>query len=426
MNENLFQFIWQYSLYNPKDLTTTQGEPLIVIHPGKRNTNSGPDFEEARIRIGNTTLVGNVELHIRTSDWKKHGHEQDESYQNIILHVVFEDDVKHQDLAFPKLELYKHIPPYVLDQYTNLLQTTQEIACARQLGRVSSIVKESWLNRLLAERWEQKLGEWKELLDQSAGDWRNLLYWRMAANFGFKVNAAPFLSLSRSLPLNILARHKDNMMQLEALLFGQAGMLQQPFREEYPKALQKEYTYLAGKYNLVSTAGHLWRFMRMRPANFPTVRIAQFAALIHKSLHLFSQIVEKADAKLIHPLLQVKASPYWDSHFRFDEEVEKPTEKHLGTDSINNIIINTIAPIQFLYAHYHGSMDDQERALNLLASVPAEHNKFLTLWEHHGWKADNAATSQALLQLFNRYCASKKCLECAVGLQIIKSKPAVV
>lgn len=421
MNEMLFQFIWQYSLYNPVNLCTTTGEPVTVIFPGKKNSNAGPDFEEARIRIGDTLLVGNVELHIRTSDWNKHGHDSDSSYQNIILHVVFRDDTPGLT-KFPKLELYEHIPAYVLDQYTNLIQTTQPIACARQLGHVPSLIKESWLNRLLAERWEQKLGEWKLLLEESAGDWSSLLYWRMAANFGFKVNATPFLMLAKSLPLKLLAKHKGDLFRTEALLFGQAGMLAGRFEEEYPQQLQREYVYLRKKFQLQPIDGGLWKFLRMRPANFPTLRIAQFAALIHQSLHLFSKIIESATAEDIYPLLHVTASEYWQSHFRFDEPQKQSRPRSLGTDSIDNIIINTIAPVQFLYAHYHGKATDQERALQLLSSVAAERNRYTRLWEDHGWRPDNAATSQALLQLFHSYCSGKRCLECAVGLHIIKSR----
>lgn len=419
----LLQFIWQYSLYNPVELKTTLGETITIIHPGKRNHNAGPDFEEARIKIGNTTLAGNIELHVKTTDWHKHHHDQDQSYQNIILHVVAYDDLKNDNHQFPKLELSKHIPRYVMDQYTHLIQTTQPIACAKQLDKVNSIIKESWLNRLLAERWEQKLSDWRELLDQSAGDWRNLLYWRMAANFGFKLNATPFLMLARSLPLNTLAKHKDNLFQIEALLFGQAGMLEKDFEEDYPNELKKEYQYFRQKYKLQPISAHLWKFMRMRPPNFPTIRIAQFAALVHKSLHLFSQIASSISVKEIHSLLAVSASKYWSSHFRFDEVQQRVYSKTLGADSIDNIIINTIAPVQFLYAHYHDNTSDQESALQLLSSVQAESNKYISLWEQHNWQPINAAQSQALLQLFNNYCSNKKCLECAIGLSIIKSRP---
>ena len=422
MNETLFQFIWQYSLYNPVGLKTSEGDPVTVIHPGRRNTNAGPDFEEARIKVGNTTLVGHVELHVNTSDWAKHNHTQDPAYQNIILHVVYNDDSKLENVNFSALELKKNIPAYVIDQYTNLIQTVQPIACSRQLSNVKPLIKESWLNRLLAERWESKLADWKDLLDESAGDWRSVLYWRTAANFGFKVNAAPFLMLARSISHNILAKHKDSIFQLEALLFGQAGMLGRDFKDDYPNELKKEYTYLRQKYNLEPIPEHLWKFMRMRPPNFPTIRIAQFAALIDKSLHLFSHIVESSTVKEIRSLLEVKASEYWDTHYRFDGEPQRTYAKALGVDSIDNLIINTMAPVQFLYAHYQGNIDQQERALQLLSSVDAESNKVITVWEQNNWKPESAAQSQAMLQLFNNYCSNKRCLECSIGLNVIKNQ----
>ena len=423
MNEALLQFIWQYSLYHPAGLISTDGEVITVVHPGRLNRDSGPDFTEAKIKVGDTLLVGHVELHINSSDWLKHGHQDDAAYHNIILHVVYNDDIGKVADNVPVLELARYIPGYVPAQYTALVNNAESIPCAKQLSSVRDITKESWLSRLLAERWEQKLGDWDELLQQSAGDWGQLLYWRMAANFGFKVNAVPFLMMARSLPLSILGRHRDNLMQIEALLFGQAGMLNADLEDDYARELKKEYQYLKQKYKLEPIAAHIWKFMRMRPANFPTIRIAQFAALIHKSLHLFSKIIEINSVKEISPLLEVKASEYWDNHFRLDEAQELPSEKHLGKECMRNIIINTIAPIQFLYASRQGVDRLQEKALQLLDTVPAEKNKILSLWSDTGWQAINASQSQAMLQLYNNYCSHTRCLECSIGLSILKSGP---
>lgn len=423
MNEALLQFIWQYSLYQPTGLHTEDGEPLTVIHSGKLNRDAGPDFLESKIKVGDTTLVGNTELHIKSSDWLKHGHQHDAAYKNLVLHVVYENDAADVAGNTPVLVLKDHIPQDVIARYTRLMQAPYQLPCAGQHEKVKSITKESWLNRLLAERWEQKLGDWNVLLENSAEDWRNLLYWRTAANFGFKTNATPFLMLAQSLPLNIPTKHKDNLMQIEALLFGQAGMLEGDFEEDYPRELQREYDYLRKKYKLKPIAGHLWKFLRMRPANFPTVRIAQFAALIHKSLHLFSQIIETHSVKEIEPLLDVTASSYWDTHFRFDAIQEDKSPKALGKASVQNIIINTIAPIQFLYAARQDTHKLQEQALQLLESVPAEKNNITTMWAENGWQAQNAAQSQALLQLYNNYCSSKRCLECTVGLKILTPNP---
>lgn len=420
MNEKLLQFLWQHSLYNTVGLHTTSGDDLVVIHPGRLNRDSGPDFSEARVKVGSTILVGNVEIHVRSSDWVKHGHDDDPAYKNLVLHVVYENDIDHAPANTPVLVLYSAITESVIAKYSDLVNTDLQLPCAGRHHVVKTITKEGWLSRLLAERWEQKLADWNLLLNNSADDWRNLLYWRLAANFGFKTNATPFLLLAQSLPINIPTRHKDDLMQLEALFFGQAGMLDEDFTDDYPRQLQREYDYLRKKYSLKPVNKALWKFMRMRPANFPTIRIAQFAALVQRSVHLFSQIIETHSVKEIIPLLDVKASEYWDTHFRFDSVAEHGTPKALGRTSIENIIINTIAPIQFLYASHQDTEVLRERALQLLEDVPAEGNKIIRIWQENGWEVVNAAQSQALLQLYNNYCSSKRCLECTIGHNILR------
>jgi hypothetical protein len=421
MNEALFQFIWQHSLYKVTDLHTADGEPLTIVYSGKLNRDAGPDFLEGKIKIGNTTLVGNIELHIKSSDWLRHGHQHDAAYQNLILHVVYENDVKETAGNTPVLELKNQIPPHVIAHYSGLMASAGKLPCSGQHTSVRDITKESWLSRLLAERWEQKLADWNVLLKNSKEDWQNLLYWRTAANFGFKTNAAPFLMLAQSLPLSLAAKHRENLLQIEALLFGQAGMLEDDFKDDYPRELQREYDYLRKKYKLRPIAGHLWKFLRMRPANFPTIRIAQFAALIHKSVHLFSQVIETHTIKEIAPLLNVTASNYWGTHFQFDAPQKQDVPKSLGATSVQNIIINTIAPIQFLYAAKQDTKALQERSLQLLEAVPAEKNNISRLWDENNWPAASAAQSQALLQLYNNYCSARRCLECTVGLNIIRS-----
>ena len=422
MQEKLLQFIWQYNLYRPAGLATTAGDPVHIIHGGTINTHAGPDFGTAKIKIGETTLIGNIELHVRTSDWLKHGHQTDEAYQKLILHVVYEHDIAALPAGIPVLALKPHIPAYVLAQYSSLLQTTAPLPCAGQLHRVKDITKESWLSRLLVERWEQKLGIWQQDLQQANNDWRTLLYWRMAANFGFKVNATPFLLLAQSLPMQLLSK-QHGLKQIEALIFGQAGMLESDFQDDYPKALKEEYNYLRHKFSLTPIAGYLWKFLRLRPANFPTIRLAQFAALVHQSLHLFTSLGDHRGVKETKELLTVAASEYWDTHYRFDELQKVQSVKKLGEDSVENLLINTIAPIRFLYAYTQGLMAGQEQALALLEHLPAENNNITRLWNEHHWKGRHAAESQALIQLYNNYCTNKKCLECAIGLSIIKSGP---
>lgn len=420
MNEKLLQFIWQYSLFQP-NVVSVEGENITIIHPGRLNTDAGPDFSHAKIQIGNTQLVGNIELHVLSSDWEKHHHQENQSYKNIILHVVFHHDNQTTLPHCPTIELKNFIDSKVISEYKNLVAAKEKIPCQSQLLKVKDITKESWLTSLLAQRWEQKLKDWEDLLQQSKGDWSTLFYWRLAASFGFKVNATPFLLLAQSIPIQLLAKHQINQMQIEALLFGQAGFLQQDFKDEYPNQLKKEYAFLQSKYQLKPIPNHLWKFLRMRPSNFPTIRIAQFAVLIHQSTNLFSILLETNDYQKISQLFDVSAHEYWTTHFRFDELSSQKSNKKLGRSSIDSLLINTIAPIKFLYAQHQAGVDLQEQAMHLLESVKAEQNHIIDYWIEAKWKPQNAMQSQAMIQLYNEYCDKKQCLNCAIGLQILKS-----
>lgn len=423
-NETFFQFIWQYCLFSTSQLLTIQGEDIIIHSTGKINTNEGPDFEEAKITIGNTLWVGNVELHIKSSDWNKHRHQLNKKYNTIILHVVYEHDLK-EDITpqVPTLVLKNYIPQHIIDNYSKLDFNFLQIPCARQIRHVSTLIKESCLSRMLAERWEAKFLEWRNLLLQNNDDWRVLLYWSLASNFGFKTNNTPFLMLAQSLPLKVLAKHHDNLFQIEALLFGQAGFLSDYNNDMYSFNLNKEYKFLASKYQLTPIKSQLWKFMRMRPTNFPTIRIAQFATLIYRSINLFTNIIASSTLKEIYDMFEVNASDYWDNHFRFDEIAKNKISKNIGKDSINNIIINTIAPIRYMYLSSMGQVGNYESAVSLLEFLPEEKNKITRMWEELDWKPKNAAQSQAQIQLYNNYCTHKKCLSCSIGHQIIKLRP---
>jgi hypothetical protein len=278
------------------------------------------------------------------------------------------------------------------------------------------------MSRLLVERWEQKLELKKKEMYEDVRDWNTLFYWQVAANFGFKINATPFTLLAQSLPLSVLNK-QGSLFQVEALLFGQAGMLTGTFTDPYPQQLQHEYQYLKQKYALTPIVPHLWKFLRLRPANFPTIRIAQLAALIHQVPQLFATLKSQHDVRSLTIQLSVKASEYWNTHYRFDHPQERSTIKGLGTDGVHNIIINTIAPMQFLYAHEHGAERDAERALQMLDALPAEDNKIIRIWTNNGWHPEHAGHSQSLVQLYNSYCIQKRCLECSVGLSIIRLGP---
>lgn len=420
MNEFLLQYLWKNVLFNPSGLRTTEREQVTVLHPGSLNTNAGPDFTEARIRIGATLWVGNVELHLRTSDWHKHRHDTNPGYQNIILHVVYEDDEPLAGNSFPTLELKQYLDPDVLDRYRQLMSLERPIPCAAQIGSVPDIVWVTWLDRLLAERWDTRLEEWELLWLQAGKDWRTLLYYRLAANFGFHVNREAFLGLALSIPLSVLARHRHSLLQTEALLFGQSGLLNSVEPDTYMEELEKEYHFLRRKYQLIPMHAHRWKFMRLRPPNFPTIRIAQFAMLVHKSLDLFARMMEVKETDAIMPLLNIHAGSYWDNHYRFGEKTLEQQVKHLGQEAAENIIINTVAPMQYLYARLQGKASLHEGSLNLLQSLRPEQNAIIRKWKSLGITADSAAQSQSLIQLFNQYCTPKGCLNCAVGNRLIR------
>lgn len=423
MTEALFQHLWQHGLFRPEGLKTTSGEDLTVIHPGRINTDAGPDFKEGKIKIGNTTWVGNIELHIKSSDWQKHQHEADPLYQNIILHVVLEDDINKDLGNFPTLVLKPNLYSWAIERYQKLMDSPKVIPCQDQIAQFPSLPWQAWLNRLLAERWEQKLLDWTDLWEQSGKDWRQLFYYRLAANFGFHVNQTPFLMLAQSIPLKVLATHRSRLIQIEALLFGQSGMLSvAEGADPYLTQLRQEYHFLRRKYDLESIPVYHWKFLRMRPANFPTIRIAQFAALIHRQMNLFSKMMDLHSEKEVQQLLEVTASSYWDQHYRFGVPTQQRQAKRLGQAAIRNLIINTVAPMQFLYAQLQGSPELIEKSVDLLASMKAENNKIIQQWEQIGKPPKNAAESQALLQLFNQYCQEKRCLSCAVGHYLIGKK----
>jgi len=422
MNEYLLQYLWKHALFTPHSLKTTDGEPVTVIRPGKHNQHAGPDFLESSIKIGTTTWVGNVEIHLRTSDWLKHQHEKNPNYQNLILHVVYEDDFTLAGCNFPTLELKSNLPQSIISRYGNLMSAPDFVPCAQHLPDITDIVWNSWLERLLAERWEEKQEEWMQLWKSAGQDWRSMLYYCLAANFGFHTNKEPFLQLALSLPLSILTKHRNNLLQAEALLLGQAGLLQVADQsDDYTIELEKEYHFLRRKYDLLPINPMLWKFMRMRPANFPTIRIAQFAMLIHTALDLFSKMMDIKELDTLYKMLNIQASAYWNTHFRLGHAVVDKKGKRLGKQAVHNILINTVAPMQYFYAKMQGKDSLHENSWQLLTKMAPEQNAILKRWAEVGKPAKDAVQSQALLQLYHGYCSSKQCLKCAIGHQLLRS-----
>jgi hypothetical protein len=421
--EEFLHFIWQFRLYGAQKLRTTTGELIEVLQQGTLNKNAGPDFNKAKLIIGDTTWVGNVEIHIKSSDWLLHNHQIDSAYENVILHVVYEDDepiFRKDGTILPVLILKGLFPLHLLDNYEQLITSTNNFPCEKQIHTVDEFLINGFLARVLVERLEQKSTEVYAKLATLKGDWDETFYHFMARNFGFKVNAIPMEMLAQSLPQQLFAKHKDNPLQIEALIFGQAGFLSQNFEDEYPNQLKREYQFLQKKYSLKPIDISLWKFMRMRPQNFPTLRLAQFAALIVNSNHLFSKILVMRDYRNSQVLFEnLPVHPFWETHYHFNKQADK-VSLQLGKSSIQNILINTLSLFLFAY----GKALDQEnfvtRSFYLLENIPAENNAIIKQYEDAGVLVKNAFNSQAILQLKKKYCNEKKCLTCGIGIKLLK------
>lgn len=421
--EELLHFIWQFRLYGTQKLYTETGELVEVIHTGTLNKNAGPDFLQAKLLIDKTIWIGSVEIHINSSDWLSHRHQHDASYNNVILHLVYANDVpifRTDGTLIPVLVIKDRFPAKLLLHYEQLIQSANNFPCEKQIGSVDQFLIGSFLTRVSIERLVKKSEEVYHQLNELKGSWDETFYCFMARNFGFKINAIPMEMLARSLPQQILAKHKDNPFQIEALLFGQAGFLEQNFSDPYPQQLKQEYRFLKRKYKLAPISISLWKFMRMRPQNFPTLRLAQFAALIVNSNHLFSKILTIKDYdEFVQLFNELPVNSYWKTHYHFNKEAER-VGLQLGTESVNNILINTLSLFLFAYGEYIDEYKLVNRAINLQEKLPAEQNAIIKQYVDAGVKVDSAYYSQALLQLRATYCIGKKCLSCGIGVKILK------
>ena len=417
MTERLLQYIWQFQYFNPNNLITEEGEALQVIHPGTLNTNQGPDFTDAKIKIGTTIWAGSIELHIKNSDWKNHKHSSDKNYKNVILHVVWQNDV-NLNLPFSTLLVQDKVPKVLLNKYDELMNENSFIPCEKSIHQINELTWQNWKERILVERLENKTRVIFDYLQKNNNHWEESFWWLLAKNFGINLNSIAFEKIAQSISINILAKHKDQIHQTEALLFGQAGLLDADFTEDYPKLLQREYQFLKKKYNLQKIEGSMI-FLRMRPSNFPTVRLAQLAMMVHKSLHLFSKIKEAIDVKSIKALLNVTANDYWHYHYVFDE-ITAFKKKKLGEQMIDNILINTVVPVLFAYGHYHNENAFKDKALLWLENITAEKNSITKGYSSLHIENKTAFDSQALIQLKNEYCNKRRCLDCSVGNKLLR------
>ncbi|MBK6643994.1 MAG: DUF2851 family protein [Bacteroidetes bacterium] len=421
MNEDFLSFVWKYRLYS-KDLVTTSGETVTVLKPGEQHRNAGPDFFNARIRIGDTLWAGNIEIHVKASDWYRHMHQHDKAYNSVILHVVYEADAEiiiNDMTTVPTVCLATQTEPGIIQRYRDMRLSPLTIPCGSNISEVPPPVLNIWLERMLVERLEQKSLVIEQALQVNRGDWDDAFYQLLARNFGFNINAGPFEMLARCMPRKLLLKHADQLQQVEALLFGQAGFLEDEFTDDYPKALQAEYRFLAKKYGLMPLDRHIWKQLRMRPANFPTLRISQFASIWVSGRVSFQVIREIDDMHRIMNLFQVRASHYWCNHFVFDKTT-RFAFRHLGDTSVKNILINTIAPFLFYYGKTMGDEKASVQAYSILQGIPSEVNHLLTEWSRLGIEVENAWKGQALIGLYKNYCSEKKCLNCSLGTAILR------
>lgn len=423
MTEEFLHHIWKFRLFDQLDLTTTSGEPVEIVKVGNHNFDSGPDFFNAQLKVGSTLWAGNVEIHINSSDWKKHLHQQDKAYDNIVLHVVYNADIpihRASGEAIPTVEIKERIENKIYQNYVNFKSSNDWIPCEKQIKEVPALIINSTIDRLLLERLERKSISISDSLKLNNNNWEETFYQHLARNFGFKTNALPFELLAKSLPSVFLGKHKNSLLQLEAMLFGQAGLLDEHFEDKYLQALQNEYVFLKHKLKLEPIAKHLWKFLRLRPANFPSIRIAQFAGLVFNSTHLFSKIIEMDQCGDLKKIMNIDVSEYWHTHYMFDK-LSKSQTKHLGETSMDNIIINTVVPFLFVYGKYKDETKYIDRALKFLEQTAGESNSIIEKWDMLKLPVDTAYSTQALLQLKNEYCVFKKCLSCNIGNYLLKN-----
>ena len=426
MTEAFLQYAWQHQLAG-RQLVTTDGRKVSVVRVGDINRDAGPDFFNARIVIDDIEWAGNVEVHIHTSDWNAHRHSQDKTYNNLVLHVVYEHDAEitlENGKCPPTVEIKPYLDPSLLERYDTLMRRVydESVACADEIPSVPQFVKDSMLDRILVERLEAKTEVVKRMLNESRGDWEQTCYWLMARYFGGRVNALAFELLAKSVDQRLMSRWKDNPRRIEAILMGQAGLLNGYFNDEYPRMLQADYDALRAGAGLNPIEGHMWKFYCLRPSSFPTIRISQFAHLLAESSNLFSTLLEMGDAKKIIALFNQTTDNYWSTHYRFDKPSDKETPKRIGTTQAMSLVINAWVPLLFVYGMTHGQQKYKDQALDLLRQLPAENNNIIRRWRQIGVTPTDAGRSQALLQLNNSYCKNHRCLDCAIGYHIIKSK----
>ncbi|PKH66203.1 DUF2851 domain-containing protein [Flavobacterium sp. ALD4] len=420
MKEDFLHYLWKFKKFDILNLKTSNNEEITIANVGQYLELAGPDFFNAQITIGNQMWAGNVEIHLKSSDWYVHHHERDVAYENVILHVVWEHDTeiyRKNNTEIPVLELKKYVDRDITDNYNSLMSPKAWIFCEKQLADVSPFILKNWQERLFFERLERKSKAIYELLQQTNNDWEAVLFCLLAKNFGLNTNGEIFLKIATSIPFSIIRKEGPEAENLEALLFGNAGLLDVEKEDNYFKDLKFRFYYLLHKYQIEKSSGNLVQFFKHRPDNFPTIRLSQLANLYHGNQNLFSQISEVTSVKAIYELFQVSATSYWQEHYQFDKESPKK-KKMLSKSFIDLIVVNTLIPIQFAYAKSRGG-EVVEDLIQLLNEVAPEKNAIMDKFKSFGVHAASAFETQAMLQLKNEYCSKGRCLECAIGMELL-------
>ena len=418
--EQLLHYVWKHKIFPLKELKTTTGQQVEVIDTGLANTDAGPDFFNAKLKLDGVLWIGNIEIHERSSDWFKHGHHADAGYNSVILHIASEIDMeisRSNGERIPQIQLI--CPEAVRTNYKELLETASYPPCYRIIPSLSPFTAHSWMSALQMERFEQKATLLNERLKRCQGNWEDAFFITLARNFGFGLNGDAFETWAHQLPFRAVDKHRNDLFQIEAIFFGQAGILEDSDGDGYYLRLKKEYTYLQHKFGLIPMDASLWRFLRLRPANFPHIRIAQLACLYHRAYGLLSRIMETETLQGVRDILKGGTSEYWLTHYTFGgSSPSRP--KTLSNTSLDLLIINTVVTFLYAYGPHKGNRVLCARAGSFLEELKAENNYITRMWEQCGMKASNAADSQALIQLKKEYCDKKKCLYCRIGYEYLK------
>lgn len=419
--EKLMQYVWKHRLWRSEDMVTNTGKKVRVVDPGLLNTDAGPDFFNAKIEIDGHMWVGNVEMHYRATDWKRHHHDSDKAYDSVILHVVAKDDApvrRTNGELIPQLVL--EVSPQFNADYASLVGATIEVPCAEKIKQVPHLTIVEWVEGLAFERLHGKVERIHQLLDSFNGSWEDVCYVTLARNFGFGINNDAFERLARRTPLRLLGKHSDSVLQIEALLFGQAGMLdaQKPGMDSYYNQLCTEYAFLSNKFQLTPMEKESWKLFRIRPQNFPYRRIAMLAQIIEGGFRMMNRILEAEGEKEMRALFEVELSGYWTKHYTFGKPNERATAT-LSRSSTDIILINTVAPLLYAYGELTGNYEMTDKAIKLLEDLRAESNSIVSHFVAYGIDCPDALTSQALVQLKREYCDARKCIYCKIGHHLL-------